>query len=436
MKGYKKLAPIVLIVCMLGSFYMLYSTKAETANSYEKYVETARDYAKQGIAVDATVNYANALAIQDTLDLRMEVGEFYLKMKDIGSAIGWGEQIIDTYPEEPEGYAFLMKICKENADYNRCFALYEVASKRKIVSKDIEKIMKSMEYAYYLEQGFEDVGIYSNGYCPVQYEGKWGFVNEKGKKAVPYRYESVGAFMSEVAPVKTFEGECYFIDGEGNKKIVVQNVDNITELGPIASDVFAVKNGEKWNFYTKEYKQLDGTFNSVSTMGNQIAAVENDGYWTLINNEGKKVGKSKYIDVIQDDKGIVCRNEVLFASEDGYYHLVDKSGKKISKEKFEDAKLFMDDTYAPVKQDGEWHFIDVSGKDVFPKQKFEDARSFSNGYAAVKKAGRWGFIDQKGNLVIDCIFEDAKDFNTSGCVFVKQEEMWQLLRLYKVNYAK
>lgn len=436
MKGYKKLVPIALILCMFGSFYMLYSARAEKANIYKNYLKNARTCAEQGITIDAVKNYAEALAIKDTLEIRLEVGEFYLKMKDTASAVGWGEQMKDTYPNEAEGYEFLFDIYKKSADYNRCYALAEEATKRGVQSKKISEEMKKIEYVYYLTTEFEEVGVYSNGLCAVKSNGKWGFVNEVGRKTVPYRFETVGSFSNEMAPVKTFEGEYYFIDNAGNKKMVVKNVKNITELGSISSNVFPVKNGEVWNFYTIESKKLKDSYDAVSIMGNQIAAVEKENKWTLINQEGKKVTDTKYSDVIQDEKGVVYRNGVLFVNMDGSYYLIDKDGKKISKEKYEDAKLFIDDTYAAVKQNKKWHFIDAKGKNVFPKLSFEDARSFSNGYAAVKQNGRWGFIDLKGNLVIEDTFEDAKDFNGNGCVFVKQENIWQLLKLYSKNYEK
>lgn len=436
MKRYKMIVPLALVAVLFLSYYMLYSTRTEVIRQYDYYLEEARKYAEQGVAVDAVQNYAQALAINDSIEINLEVGEFYRQIGDATSAIGWGEQMVAKYPETPEAYAFLLEGYKSNSDYNRCYALYETITKRELVTKEIATIMKDIEYVYYFEGGFEDVGVYSNGYCAVQNEGKWGMVNETGQRVVSYQYESVGPFMSDVAPVKTSEGEAYYIDAQGNKKLVVQGVDNIVELSPLLNNVLAVYDGEFWTYYNSDYKKLSEGYDSASVTGNMVAAVEKDGYFHLIDTENKKINDQQYMDVIRDDKGIVYRNDILFANVDGAYYMIDKEGKKISTEAYMNARLFNDQTYAAVEGEKGWYFVDNTGKSIFKDQYFQDARSFANGYAAVKQDGRWGFIDSKGNIVIECIFEDAKDFNASGGVFVQMEDVWQLLKLYSKNYVK
>ena len=60
--------------------------------------------------------------------------------------------------------------------------------------------------------------------------------------------------------------------------------------------------------------------------------------------------------------------------------------------------------------------------------QYDDARSFSNGVAAVKSGNKWGFINESGEMVIKPTFSDAKDFNDSGKVMVKDSGTWQLLK--------
>ena len=67
--------------------------------------------------------------------------------------------------------------------------------------------------------------------------------------------------------------------------------------------------------------------------------------------------------------------------------------------------------------------------------KYDNARSFVNGYAAVLEEGKWGFINDKGNYVIKPQFEGAKDFSSSGTVYVIDKyQNWKLLKLFKDNY--
>ena len=69
----------------------------------------------------------------------------------------------------------------------------------------------------------------------------------------------------------------------------------------------------------------------------------------------------------------------------------------------------------------------------FQTKKYDDARSYTNGLAAVCINGKWGFVDEKENVVIEPQFTDAKDFNEKGSCFIKTENKWQLLKLYRLN---
>ena len=114
---------------------------------------------------------------------------------------------------------------------------------------------------------------------------------------------------------------------------------------------------------------------------------------------------------------------------------INKEGKQIGKNVYEDAKCFLDSTYAAVKINGMWGFVDGQGKIVIEPQ-YEDAKSFLNGFAAVKKNGLWGYINQDGELVIAPAFEDANSMSEKGRAFVKivNKDEWKLLSLTQYNH--
>lgn len=434
MKGYKTLVPIALVICMVLSFYMLITTRTTTLKEYNTYLSEARNYAKQGIAVDALENYAKALAIKNTVDINIEVGNFYVEMEDVVGAIGWGEKMVETFTKSPEAYEFLLKRYRESNDFNRCYALYDTIVKREIESKGITEIMNGIKYVYYYGEAYDDVGVFSEGYCAVKYEGKWGLANEVGEKTAPIMFKSVGPYIDGLAPVSTEDGDIYFVDNQGNKKMTIQIEGKITDLKSIVGDTYAVNNGTAWSFYNKKYEKLSSDYSNTSLLANTVVAVEQDSQWVILNDKFEKINDKKYIEVVQDDRGIIYRNGAIFVNQDSSYSMIDVSGKKITETKFLDAKLFLDTTYAAVKVDKGWTFIDAKGEFVFKDLYFEDANSFTNGFAAVKKDGQWGYIDLDGNVAIDFQFKEAKDFNASGCAFVKNEDIWQLVRLYSKNY--
>lgn len=434
MKGYKNLISLGMVLIMALSFYMLIDTRATTAKNYKTYIETARDFAKQAIYKDALQNYNQALLIDNSLELNLEIGEIYVKADDEYAAIGWGEKMIETFPHSSEAYDYLLKLYHKNNDFNRCFVLYNIIQKRKVSSKTISKIMKEIEHAFYYGEAYDNVGVFSEGYCAVEYEGEWGLANEIGEKTAPFKFKSVGNLIDGLAPIQTKDGECYYIDFEGNKKMAILIKGEITDISSVVGDVYAVKEGFEWSFYNKEYKKLNGGYKNVSLLANGVVAVEEDGKWVILNDKFEKISDQKYTEVVQDERGIIYRNDTIFVNKDGKYYMIDNTGKEITQKTFLNAKTFLDATYAAVETDKGWTFVNSKGEFVFKDAYFEEANSFSNGFAAVQKSGQWGYIDIDGNVAIDFQFKEVKDFNASGCAFVKNEDIWQLVRLYSKNY--
>lgn len=434
MKKIKTLAPVVLAVLLVLSFYKLYTDRAAVKAEYDKYVNEARKFAEQEIAVDAITNYSKALQMNDTLELSLEVGEFYVKMDDIRSAISWGERLVENYPREPQAYEFLLKLYYNSNDYHRTFSTLKKVDDLKLHTETTKEISEKAQYLYFFEEVFEDAGSFNCGLAPVCIEGNMGFVDETAVRQVPFKFAKVGAFIDNIAPVETVDGEHYYVDTEGNKKVVIKDAKKIKGLGNFGGEYYPVYNGKTWDYYNTEFKKAFGGFEYASTMANGLASVKENDYYYLIDVNGNKVSNQKYSGIVEDFKGIVTRNGVSFVNIDGLYYMVDNTGKKVSNQSYISADLFLDETYAAVETEKGWCFIDNTGKQVFEKQYFDEAKSFSNGLAAVKKAGRWGFINLEGELVIDYKFEDAQHFSSKGSVFVKQEEIWSLLRLYSHNY--
>ena len=434
MKNYKFLVPVALVLLFALSFYMLYDARASVTNQYNAYLNAARSRREQGIYADAEAYYMSALEVNPTVDLYIEVGEFYIESNQAKKALDWGETTLSVYPKEPKAYEFQTDMLLANRDYTAFFRLANEFCQRGLTSEIISNQLASIEYKFYFNGQFADVGVYSGGLCPVRIGNKWGYVGLTGANAVAALYPKAGAFSSEgLAPVVDSEGNAYFIDTVGNKKFIILNVENVTELGLIENGIYSLYNGTYWGFYDQQYNHLFGEYDAVSAIGNGVAAVQKGGKWSLVNREGQDLTGKTYDDVVMDEKLVVYRYDRLFVNEGSGYQMIDSTGKSYGDTKFQAAHMFYDNTYAAVMVNDKWGFVDASGKMVI-KPQYEDARSFANGFAAVQKDGKWGFITTNGEMVIEPQFDNAKDFNNHGCVFVMRDSAWELLRLYKYNY--
>lgn len=433
MKNYKFLVPIVLVVLFVLSIYMLYDTKSSQLEKYNQSLRLAREAREMDVQVDAEAYYKEALAQSASPELYVEIGEFYYESGQLKKAINWGNEMLTKYPTEISGYEFLVGIHSEREDYISCFDLAETMTKRELVSEKVNQILDEIEYKYFFNCEYLDVGVFAGGLCPVKIEDKWGYVNVTGDKVIANKFLQVGYHSGELAPVIDSENDVYYIDTQGNKKLVPQDIGTMEELGLIENGMFSMYNGKTWGFYNTDGQHVFGEYEEVSAIGNGVAAVMNDGKWSLVDRTGTDLTQKTYDGVAMDEKKVVFRNDRIFVCTDYYYQMIDSMGNYITETKYEDVRIFNDGTYAAVKIDGLWGFIDKDGTIVI-EPKYEDARSFSNGLAAVQYAGKWGYIDASGELVIDTQFDGAKDFTSQGSAFVQMEDVWKLLRLYKYNY--
>lgn len=436
MKNYKNLIPVLLIALMAISIFTTLKDATNQKSDYDNALKEARKAIKLEIIEDAVNNYQKAMEIKPSVEIAVEWGQAYVAQNWISEAAEWGEDVVERFPDDAEGYTFLMEQYIALEEYEDAFKLLDTAEAMDIKSKELEQMKEKIEYVYeYAVDSFDDVSVFSSGYCAVMKDELWGYVDSNGKKVIKPQFSWAGVFTTDqIAPVEAADGEYYYVSTAGNKKVAVQNMENCIDLGASVENVIPASDNGEYAYYDHDFKKvIDETYTYATAMNGGYAAVQEIDKWALINNKGKKIA-SGYENVIIDEKGIVFRNDRFFVKKDGCILMVDEKGNTVGKDKYEDAKLFLKaDAYAAVKKGGKWGFIDKDGKMIIEPQ-FSDARSFSNGYAAVEKNGRWGFIDVTGKEVISCRFEDARDFNELGNVYVKDTGNWELLKLLKNNY--
>ncbi len=434
MKKYRALVPIVMVVIMAASWYMLITDVAKVEDRYNEYLTAARGYAEDGITKYAIENYTLALEIKSSPEIYKEVAEYYKAQNKNDNYLYWCESFLEAYPKEAVAYEYLIDAYAKDSDYTACYDLIYTAQKRNIESDRIDKIFEEIKYVYKLDfSTYEDVGVYSNNFCAVNNKGYWGFVDRYGELRISTKYTSTGAYtQSAFASVVNQDGEAYFIDKSGSKVLVSD--EKYSSFGLLVNNIIAAKRtDEKYTYVNNDFEVLFGEYDYASTMNNDRAAVKKNGKWSIINEKGNAINSELYLDIILDGKEIAYRNDRIFVSkEEGKYILVDGSGIQVGSLVFEDADPFMSEQYAAVKIDGKWKFINKDGKLISDKI-YDGAKSFQNGLAAVCVNGMWGFVDESENMVITPKFQDASYFNEKGSCFIKMNDKWQLLKLYRLN---
>ncbi|MBQ8208066.1 MAG: WG repeat-containing protein [Clostridia bacterium] len=327
---------------------------------------------------------------------------------------------------------------------------------------------------------YDGDAVFKFGLIAAKKDGKWGFINEKGKTVIDFKFDSAENFTKDaIAPVR-IEDKWSYIDTNGDF-ITDQRFDNAE---PFSNGFASVKLNGRWGFidrdgemiieprYSKSFRFYEdgyayvkaGSFSYViDTEGNQyerhpeqsvfsggyketsylqdkngndILDVEIEDIFCSYRHEEYKTytytvnGKKGFVDkdgnigcdAIYDDIYSFEEDGIAIIVFEGKYGYIDYSGDVLIEPEYEYAYDFSEEL-AGVKLNGKFGFINKS-EELIIDYTFDGVKSFSFGLAAVEMDGKWGYIDKNGEYYIEPCFDDAYDFAENGIARVKLGNKW------------
>lgn len=308
--------------------------------------------------------------------------------------------------------------------------LYQAHPENETISELYDSVKGEVSENY---QEFEYLSEIHNGYMVYQADGKQGLLTESGDISLEAAFDSIlmPLYSSDYVPV-TVDGKEYYVSRQGYK--LAEPLEPLTSLGLFDQiGASACKDGK--------YGYIDINMNAVTAfewdaatvIDGGIGAVCKDGKWALIGKNQKLITDYIYDDVVTDDIGICSRNGVVIVSQDGKYRLVNSKGEQVGEATFDNAKAFMSSGPAAVCSGGKWGYVDATGNLVIDCM-YEDANSFGTDYAAVCNDGLWGFIDSKNQLIVDYVYDDARTVSKNGKVPVSHDGYWTIMTFKVFSY--
>lgn len=446
MKKYQIIMPLFLPLALACSAAYMFSGRIDKARQYQDCLRRAKEYAQNGVVTDALAAYQEAIGLNPTLDVYLAIGELYFEQGQFWEAEKWCEQeILAAFPDQAEAYLFGLRVQIAQGNARDAFTLYDTYKARGLQDASVEELIQQVWYSFDLVGDYTEVKGFGNnsGLAAVAHEGRWGYINAAGTRVLPYAYQSAGTF-GDLAPVVDMDGEAYYLDTAGNKKLTIPyfteanpGLETITQFCDIQSGLILANDGEAWSYYDAEtYQKKFGGYQAATVITNGVGAVSKNGSaWALISADGRELTGFDYQQILVDSKGVPCRTQAVIVEQAGAFRLLDQSGAALNGVAYEAAYAFNENSWAAVKKEGRWIFVDETGQEM-DLGEFEEAKSFSNGAAAAKQDGKWGYINTEGAWIIEPQFYDAEPFFSSGVAFVKaREEQWQLLRLLRLNHG-
>lgn len=234
---------------------------------------------------------------------------------------------------------------------------------------------------------------------------------------------------------------------------VIINDDALPLDMPYSNDVVQEKAefiGENYSSAKIEYTPTSNTvreqsfgierkYNQIEPYSEGLAAVERNGKWGFIDENGKEVISIIYdsVDKAFGDSGIIwveLNGKIGFIDINGsvvfpfkYDLIFPMDYKRISLYN-EQVCLYNEGRGIMARLNSKFGFVDIIGNEVVPL-KYDAVQFYRNGYAPVKRNNKWGFINAKGEEIIPLKYDDidycldniAKVTLNGKCGFVKYD---------------
>lgn len=442
MKKYQVLFPVLLPLALLGSFAYMIQGRLQTREQYNACLAQAAHYYKNGVTEEAVSSYQKALEIFPSIEVCLKIGRIYLEQQQYQKAERlYSDQMVKQYPREARTYEYGIQTALAQNNPRKAYRVYDTGKKRGLQSEQMDAQMQPYRYSFNLAGAYDEVrGFSTSGrMAAVRIGDAWGYLKPNGQLAIQNLYRSAG-MMGELAPVVDGEGEAFFVDGTGARKITEAYVlekdpefGQVQQFGAVQEGLIPAWNGTVWNYYdAQSFEKQFGGYRAVTQAADGVCAVSVDGEnWALATVEGKQLTEFVYHQILLNDQENPGCGGIAVAEKDGLFWLLDTAtGQPINQQGYEDACAFNSaQSLAAVKCSGQWMFVDAAGE-LTDLGVFQQAKSFSAGLAPAKKDGKWGYINSQGEWAIEPQFEDANAFDASGAAFVKTEEgKWRLLTL-------
>lgn len=251
---------------------------------------------------------------------------------------------------------------------------------------------------------------YSDGYIVVSEENKQGLIGANKKTALDAIYE-------EIKPVKG--NNLYVVKDNGTLKVINEAKETVLEdefddVLQIEGENFIAKKSESVGVITKSKEEkIPYSYQELSSIGNGRYIAKKDDKYGIINENNETVVEFKYISMRQ-------RKDTDFVEAEKDLVETDIYNKNM--------ELKVTGIISEVNTEKGYISIRVGGEQKYYNFKFEEKEAkdiFSNHTLFLsKKDGKYGYKDKDGNIVVDYIYDDAKEQNDYGYCSVKKGDVW------------
>lgn len=271
---------------------------------------------------------------------------------------------------------------------------------------------------------YEDSWHFENKTAIVKYNGKYGLINKSGKTIVPFQYNNY-----DLVPVPHDGIICIEVQETADEtriyKCIDTNADQLLTKEALVPIEFSEGLASVWVSHEKGYGVIDingsflippGDYDFISDFHFGVSRVQKNGKYGYINKTGKIVVDIKY-DLINDSdwNPIAC---VFMGKKFGY--MDKRNGNEIISVSLEgdyrEIGVYYSDKMSIIHSNSFIYVYNTEECKTYKLTQFNNINRYCNGFCAVEQSGKIGFIDKHCQLVIPCVFESTR--SCYSCYFI------------------
>ena len=374
-------------------------------NAQEKYDEAKAKYKEaENALLEAETKaientYLEAMTKEQAGEYQAAI-ELYSQIPDYKDSIQRKQNIIEQLYQKAMA-------CEQDGDYDKAIEIYQSI-------EDYRDSAQRSELCQYEKLPVTQIGVFREGYLPVEKDGKWGYVNAEGRMVIPCIYEEAYSFSDGVAYVVLNEKTCFI--NHQNEIVLTSSYDRTGAFyNGLASACTKYSDCTKYGFIDKTGKlvisqkfvsdyYIEGDFSQCSL----APVMAENKLYGCIDQTGKFVIPAKY------DKLKIVDEDTFIVQSNGQWFVIDREEK---------IKIAFDKPYRNVRIGGNYYIAQVdesyillllSEEDGSMIHEFSDdvltVGKFSDGLAWINKEWKFGFINESFQEVIPFNYQYAGDF--------------------------
>ena len=252
---------------------------------------------------------------------------------------------------------------------------------------------------------------YANGYIVTNNEGKMGVIGRDKAIAVEIKYQDIQAIYGNGNYVVKQDGKWEIVNNEGTTYLKGK-FDNVKSIN---GENVVINNNKKYGIMTLAGEtKMEAKYQDITYAFNDNYIFKENNKYGIINLAGEKKVKATY-------------DSLIYRTESGIFE-GDKTNSADTDFIGSDLTVKLKGILSEINTELGYMKIRVGNEYKYYNFKFEEKSSKellkSNTLFLDKKDEKYGYINKDGIVIVDYIYDDAREQNEFGYASVKKDGMW------------